>query len=264
MSYFSRLVRHAQLRIGEAPDRSSEPALDIVEVEAARDAPRILPTSPNELPALAQLEAQISGPQALSADVDAVPGPVLAETVSPTVHRPRIEPEPEAQSVADAEVLRHVLQWVRAGGEAIASDSPERHATPAEQVIAAGPPGVATPTAISGRVQEQRGARPEHPKQIAPPLQGAMHRELSAPLQSVQPALVSRSVEPSVQPAHAPAIDEIVEISIGTINVRIEPPATDDSARRARPTRGEPSPAPARREAQPPSPPRLARQYLHP
>jgi len=160
---------------------------------------------------------------------------------------------------SETQVLRQVLEWVHAAGESpIDSPSSEARAaageTPVQERSLSLPRSVTTTD-----VQAPRMVEGEHFEQLAARV---VDWQQAPRAQTPRSASASRSIEPSARSVSTPIIDHIVEISIGAINVRIEPPTGTEPASRPQPTPGQASPAPGRRE--PPPPPRLARHYLRP
>jgi hypothetical protein len=269
VSYFARLVSQSQLTVvgGAGPSdfaassidasRDASPDADVVEINDVVDAPLGVPheyvaeTSVPDVPNpsrevdFVSVEKPIAATPAASRDerADVVTAPTTFEThdLTPSTSMPMAGEVPTTSTYERA--MQQVLRWVRAEPEpaqqrereftlAVSSDG-ERHA---ENVEA---------RAIEARVERSATARPI----VAMPIELPRAIDPEAPA----PRVSSRE---TASPRVSPSAPESVEVSIGTISVRIEAPTSEP----VRPV----SPAPAVRPAagQAAAPPPASRASL--
>ena len=283
MSYLSRLVEHSQLDV--AGERTLKPATamlsedqqtDIVEIDTVvESAPtpitRTLGSVAIPAPRAAlDLWEPVPHPSPSAVSPPPEPGATVAvetlppvSTTSSSGDRALSVPE-QAESTTSSDpppsdapppahmLLQHVVEWVRAGA---ASES----TPPDERIVWFEHPALPSrPTPVTLTVEQE----PEQPTQSA---SGATD---PAPVAASSTGSTLSPVEPLVRAPRALDVDmpptissrspieDVVEVSIGTINVRLEapPPVRDVVAPRKT------SATPERREQ--PSSTRLARYYL--
>lgn len=290
MSYFTRLVEQSGLmvaprgasRTGAPIVAPAEPAdgtpadlqevHEVVEVTAPhrpafvpRDGPRAMEPLPP-----GRQQARVAEPSsAAPPPADPPPSPLLAEPSAPAgvaarpaaSAAPRQDRAPAAPPPA-ARLVQEVLRWVAAGP------------TSAPQAAPPSPPLGAPPTpVVSARPAAAREEAapppilPEHHEPQAVPLTPQLRESRSEPRPTAAPPRTAVAPPNAPRPAHASPtptrseaeIEEVVQVSIGNIHVRVETPAARPVAATVRAP-----PAAAPTSASQPPATRLRRRYLHP
>ena len=299
MSYFARLASQSQLDIaGQRPadgPRTAGPiepgALDIVEIATSIGMPDEAASAPVRLAPEAPAVLRGDGPRADTyreslrvADGEHAPGlaPAPGPGLMPEAARGSptsgLAAPPSGDIPASREAalltLREVIDWIAAGAPGDSGEAGPRSVEPsrvddrrgidsAPDVPGSGAGSIAAPQRGDGPL-ETLGRSPDKPRNESRPRRPAPMR---AEAMSVDHLSVSEADKPGEPPpagreaSAQPRVEEVIEVSIGTISVRVEAPPPEVVA-----APREPATSPVREAAsdarRPQRVSRLGRHYL--
>jgi hypothetical protein len=275
--YFNALIRSSSLRIGNAPavpdERRASPD-DLVEIIEERDAsaPDAAVEHRERIASLDRRgEVAVEVSEQAQRRVPVVPNQeqpprIARRTPAPTPiaadNTPSVIPAQAAVS-ADGHVQDPPLDPVRLAMTWVAAD-PDARTVLRQTSQSAAPQKPTAPPSASRRdepmVLEEIEARPSrvaaadavHPRAVAgQPAARAIAAPSRPPAQNVTPAAVDERVRRSTA-----AAEEVIEISIGAINLHVEGPARQTVIQSPPASRPQPAPAPRRERSG------LERRYL--
>jgi hypothetical protein len=276
--YFGALIRSSALTIaGRAAAPAFGPSVpaDIVEIHEEREttsgwataaAPEIV-VEPHADAASATLEPVTkpqTGPNAAvvprcAGALESTPAPHLT---APAAAREQTTPRPAAATRLDhVDPVRVAMQWVASDPEARVEHARQPSHGPVVTAPPMAPPR-GTDVVSEGRilVSDDAAALSIDASRPRPPTESATERAIvpapvPAPRQSAPPSRPARNVSARTHDEHRDR-DEIVEVSIGAINLHIDAPAPQTIVRS--PSEGRAQPSLERRNARS----GLARRYL--